>query len=112
MIYENLNDLTYFELKKMAIEMGLKIRRSKKDLIQTITKAFNEYNDYKKEKIDKYKQTKKLGEGKEGTTYLVTDINDYKYAMKTFRKQKFYMWRSIYNFRHCNLVLVWSINSR
>ena len=39
MIYENLNDLTYFELKKMAIEMGLKIRRSKKDLIQTITKA-------------------------------------------------------------------------
>ena len=35
-----------------------------------------------------YKQTKKLGEGKEGTTYLVTDINDHKYAMKTFRKQK------------------------
>ena len=29
-----------------------------------------------------------MGEGKEGTTYLVTDINDYKYAMKTFRKQK------------------------
>lgn len=88
MIYEKLNDLTYFELKTMAVEMGLKIRRSKKDLICTITKAFNEYNQYKKEKIDKYTQIKNLGEGKEGTTYLVRTKEGREYAMKTFRKQK------------------------
>jgi tRNA A-37 threonylcarbamoyl transferase component Bud32 len=87
-MYENLNELNYFQLKTMAIEMGLKVRRSKKDLIISISKAFDEYNEYKKDKLDKYKKSEKLGEGKEGTTYIVKTKSGNKYAMKTFRKQK------------------------
>ncbi len=41
-----------------------------------------------KQKIDKYTQIKNLGEGKEGTTYLVRTKEGGEYAMKTFRKQK------------------------
>lgn len=79
---------SYTELKEMAKEMGLKIRRSKAELIRDISQGFREYESYKKEKLDRYERLGQLGEkGKEGTTYLV-ESKGKQYAMKTFRKQK------------------------
>ena len=89
MDFGELSTRSYTELKDLAISMDLPIRRSKEDLIKVITKAFKEYESYKREKIDRYTRGKQLGEkGKEGTTYQVTDPQGKKYAMKTFRKQK------------------------
>lgn len=77
------------ELKKMAARMDIPARRSKTEMIGDISNAFSEYEDYKKDKIDKYSRQKQLGDkGKEGTTYLVTDSHGKEYAMKTFRKTK------------------------
>lgn len=85
----DLENYGYKELKDIAINMGLKITRSKAGLIDKITEAFKEYETYKKDKIDRYERKEQLGEkGKEGTTYLVCTKNGNKYAMKTFRKQK------------------------
>jgi tRNA A-37 threonylcarbamoyl transferase component Bud32 len=85
----NLEEYSYTELKDMAKDMGLTIRRSKVGIIGEIEEAFKEYETYKREKIDKYKRREQLGEqGKEGTTFLVTTENGTEYAMKTFRKQK------------------------
>jgi serine/threonine protein kinase len=84
----DLKTYTYNELKGMAQEMGLKVRRSKSELIRDISLAFKEYQNYKKDKIDRYTRIRQLGEkGKEGTTYLV-ESNGKQYAMKTFKKQK------------------------
>lgn len=89
MDYEHLNNFSYTELKSMAQDMGLKIRRSKISLVEDIEDAFKEYELYKRKKIDKYIRGNQLGEkGKEGTTYLVTTEKGVEYAMKTFRKQK------------------------
>jgi len=89
MDYEQLNKYSYTELKPIAQNMGLKIRRSKACLIENIKEAFKEYEKYKRKKIDKYTRGKQLGErGKEGTTFLVTTEDETEYAMKTFRKQK------------------------
>ena len=69
--------------------MGLSPKRNKSLYIQSISDAFKEYEDYKKEKIDKYTRIEQLGlKGKEGTTYLVKDKKGKEYAMKTFRKTK------------------------
>jgi predicted Ser/Thr protein kinase len=84
----DLKTYTYNELKGMAQEMGLKVRRSKSELIRDISLAFKEYQNYKKDKIDRYTRIRQLGEkGKEGITYLV-ESNGKQYAMKTFKKQK------------------------
>jgi len=84
----DLEDYSYGELKGMAGEMGLRIRRSKAELIRDISQGFKEYESYKKEKLDRYERISQLGEkGKEGTTYLV-EANGEQYAMKTFRRQK------------------------
>ena len=89
MHHDDLYSLPYSELKSMALEMGLPLRRSKTDLVKTISIAFSEYQEYKKAKIDKYKKLKQLGNsGKEGTTFLVITPEGNKYAMKTFKKQK------------------------
>jgi len=89
MDYGKLQQYNYSELKDIAENMGLTIRRSKANIIEDIKIAFKEYESYKKDKIDKYKKGEQLGEkGKEGTTYLVTTNNGKTYAMKTFRKQK------------------------
>lgn len=77
------------ELKKMALDMDLQMRRSKAEMIKDITVAFKEYEEYKREKIDKYKRCEQLGDkGKEGTTFLVKDRNGREFAMKTFRREK------------------------
>ena len=77
------------ELKKMALDMDLQMRRSKGEMIKDITAAFKEYEEYKREKIDKYKRCEQLGDkGKEGTTFLVKDRNGREFAMKTFRREK------------------------
>lgn len=80
---------TYNELKEMAQEMGLRPRRSRKELMADILTALKEYESYKKDKLDRYERMSQLGEkGKEGTTYLVRDKSGQEYAMKTFRKHK------------------------
>ena len=86
-----LEKYTVKELKKIAEELSLKSReklKTKSELIQSIKKAFQEYEEYKAEKLDKYTKHTKLGEGKEGTTFLVIDRKNREYAMKTFRKTK------------------------
>lgn len=89
MSYPELNNYSYNKLKEMSEEMGLTVRRSKNDLINQISKAFIEYEKYKKCKIDRYERKYQLGErGKEGTTFLVTTKNGIEYAMKTFKKYK------------------------
>lgn len=89
MDYSHLDKLNYRELKNIAIDMGLKVYRSKANIIDEIVEAFKEYENYKKDKIDRYKIQYQLGEkGKEGTAYLVSTKDGKQYAMKTFRKYK------------------------
>lgn len=87
---DNLDKFTYLELKNIATDLHLNVRKSKDDMIGDILKAFREYEKYKKDKIDKYTKGKQLGEnGKEGITYSVICSTDGKeYAMKTFRRNK------------------------
>lgn len=85
----DLSSCSHKELKDMALEMGLKVRRRKSELISDIMKCFREYESYKKDKLDRYNRLGQLGEkGKEGTTFLVETTDGNRYAMKTFRKQK------------------------
>ena len=78
-----LNNLKFSEIKSIALEMGLKLRRSKDLLIQDILEHLN---DHKNVKYERYEQ---LGyKGKEGITYLVRSPGRTRYAMKTFRKTK------------------------
>lgn len=89
MDHSTLAKYSFSYLKKMSGDMGLKSRRSKNEYINDITTAFQEYELYKHEKIDKYTKIRQLGnKGKEGTTYLVQDNKGKEYAMKTFRKTK------------------------
>ena len=86
----DLNNKKYKELKIIAQNMKLPIKRGKEDLIKEIQTAFKKYEKYKRDKVDKYRYIKQLGySGKEGTTYLVENIhNNRKFAMKKFRKYK------------------------
>jgi tRNA A-37 threonylcarbamoyl transferase component Bud32 len=89
MNYTKLKIFDFDELKKIAEEMGIKVRCNKDHMIHDILAEMHEYERYKKDKIDKYVRKVQLGEkGKEGTTYLVENANKDEYAMKTFRKQK------------------------
>lgn len=81
--------MSYAELKVIARELNIKVRRSREQLALDVKNCFAEYETYKKEKLDKYTRIGQLGErGKEGTTYLVETQSGSEYAMKTFRKQK------------------------
>ena len=89
MDYSLLEHTSFGDLKKMAKEMGLPNKKSKSEYIADIQEAFSEYEKYKNTKVDKYTKIKQLGnKGKEGTTYLVTDVKGREFAMKTFRKTK------------------------
>lgn len=84
-----LEHFTYSELREIAKEMDIPIRRSKDDLISDILTEFKEYEKYKREKIEKYTRYGQLGNpGKEGITYSVTTRDGTEYAMKTFKKSK------------------------
>lgn len=87
-VIEKLESLSFSELKKIAEKMDIIPKKSKKDTIIQLNEAFSEYLEYKRKKIDKYEKKEKLGEGKEGTTYLVVDKKGRKFAMKTFRSAK------------------------
>ena len=76
------------ELRKICKEMELLPKKTKAGMIEEISTAFNEYEKFKRKKIDKYKKHKIIGQGKEGTTYLVTDGKNREFAMKTFRSTK------------------------
>ena len=86
---EKLEQFSYNELKQIAKDMDLPIRRSKDGMLDDIIEAFKEFEKYEKDKIKRYIKGEQLGKpGKEGTTYLVTTKNGREYAMKTFRKGK------------------------
>jgi len=91
-INELLRKKNYEELKEIAkeIEITDDQYKNRNQLLELISKCFNEYEEYKTNNIDKYVKIKQLGnKGKEGITYLVKDkINDQEYAMKTFNKRK------------------------
>jgi predicted Ser/Thr protein kinase len=89
MDFNKLNKLNHKELKEIAVNMGLPVRRCRGDIIEDIVSGFKEYETYKREKIDKYTKVRQLGEkGKEGVAFLVELKNGEEFAMKTFRKQK------------------------
>ena len=84
-----LKKLSYDDLKSIALDMDIKIPKSKEELIQKMIKCFKEYENYKKNTIDKYGKITQLGnKGKEGITYLVKTKDNKEYAMKTFKKNK------------------------
>jgi len=70
--------------------MDLEVDKKKEILIEHILVCFRKYEEYKKDRFDKYVREKQLGNpGKEGVTYLVRDIDSGEYyAMKTFKKTK------------------------
>jgi tRNA A-37 threonylcarbamoyl transferase component Bud32 len=76
------------ELKTFASDIGLKIRRNRDDMIKDLKQALMEYEEYKIDKIDRYKKIEKIGEGKEGTAYLIKDVHGKELVMKSFRKTK------------------------
>jgi serine/threonine protein kinase len=90
MNYQIIKSLRFQELKQMACDMDLSREKSSQLYIDSITKAFKEYEDYKHEKIDRYTKIKQLGvNGKEGVVYLVKDRDtECMYAMKCFKKSK------------------------
>jgi tRNA A-37 threonylcarbamoyl transferase component Bud32 len=84
-----LQKLSYTDLKKLAEDMEIEVSRKKDDLINNILICFRKYEEYKKEKIDKYTRIQQIGnKGKEGVTYLVKTEDNKTYAMKTFKKTK------------------------
>lgn len=87
-LFDKLQEYTMIDLKKIAETMQIPVRRSKKEMIDDILSELKEYIAYKKDKLDRYIKKEKLGEGKEGTTYLITDKKNNEYAMKTFRSGK------------------------
>lgn len=90
MDYDKIKTLSFSELKEIAIEMGLDKQKSSQAYVDNITEAFKCYEDYKREKIDRYTKVEQLGEkGKEGVVYLVYDNKENRdCAMKCFRKSK------------------------
>jgi tRNA A-37 threonylcarbamoyl transferase component Bud32 len=88
MDFSYLNDLSIEQIKKICGDLQIKPDRPKKELVRSITKSFREYEKYKKNTIDKYEKTEKLGTGKEGTTYLVKCKDGREYAMKCFKSNK------------------------
>jgi tRNA A-37 threonylcarbamoyl transferase component Bud32 len=93
MDYNKLQNLSYSQLKELTRIMELPPKRNKNDIINSIIPCFQEWEEYRKHKIEHWQYIKQLGEkGKEGTTFLVkTDKFSSKetyYAMKTFNKKK------------------------
>ena len=88
MPYE-LEKLSLLELKKLGQRLELPANLTKQELISRIGAEFGHYEEYKKDKLERYTRHEQLGKkGKEGITYLVSDKNGKEYAMKTFRKGK------------------------
>lgn len=89
MDYNKLQRYSYEELRNIIKKMGLKIKKSRKGCIEEISRGLNEYEEYKREKLDKYEMIKQIGsKGKEGVVYLVRDNKDREYAMKIFSFRK------------------------
>ena len=86
---QRLHNLSYTDLCKLGEDMGILISKKKDELIDNILVCFREYEEYKKENLDKYTRVKQIGnKGKEGITYLVKTTGGKHYAMKTFKKTK------------------------
>lgn len=86
----DVSNCTVKELKQIASDLNLPLpsKMKKSEMVQEVQGVLNRYNQYKKKIDQKYTKIKKLGEGKEGTTYLVEDQKGNKFAMKTFRNLK------------------------
>ena len=78
MDYSELENWETYELKQLMVDMELKPRRSRKDMIQ----------DIRSERTKYYRKIKQLGDpGKDAITYHVK-FNNKNYAMKQFKKRK------------------------
>lgn len=81
--------LSQRELVDLAKTMGLTYKNKNKVRLRTeIKKAFQEYERYKEEKLDKYERLSQIGDGKEGKIYIVRVKGGRKYAMKQFSQRK------------------------
>lgn len=87
---KDLERLTISRLRDMAEQMGLQPSRRKGDLINQIREAFKEWEEYKKDKVERYEKIQPLGnKGREARTFLVYDTKHKKeYAQKQYRKNK------------------------
>ena len=56
-----LRNLSFNSLKKIGEDMGLSIPQNNNELIDNILVCFKQYEDYKKEKLDKYKKIERIG---------------------------------------------------
>ena len=89
MDYNYIKNLDIEFLKELANDMDIKNYKNKNELINSIINCFKEYDEFKNSYKDKYTTIKQIGnKGKEGITYLVSDNNGNKFAMKTFNKRK------------------------
>lgn len=86
-----LETYTFSELKTIASELDISYKKSREETIKDIAKCFNIYEEYKKEKLDRYVKKERLGKGKEGTVYSVIDNkkpHKHELVMKCFRSSK------------------------
>lgn len=89
MNFTKLDKYNFAELKELCIKMNIKPSKTKSETINMLKTALEDYEEYKKTIESKYTRISQLGEqGKEGITYLVTDVIGVEYAMKTFKKNK------------------------
>ena len=56
-----LRNLSFNSLKNVAEDMGISIPKKKNELIDNILVCFKQYEDYKKDKLDKYKKLEQIG---------------------------------------------------
>lgn len=88
-VYSYLGNYTCSELRKMLIDMDLPVPKNKSEMIAVITKAFKEYEDHKKTKIDQYKVLHKYDTyTHQSNIYLVSSNSDCQYIMKAFPSSK------------------------
>jgi serine/threonine protein kinase len=87
---ESLEKLSINELKKIAEKLDIKPSKRKGELINQIRNAFREWEDYKKDKVERYTRISVLGnKGREARTFLVYDKKrKIECAQKCYRKNK------------------------
>lgn len=86
----SLEKLSINDLKQMMEKLNLKPGRRKGEIIDQIRGAFDQWEDYKKEKVERFERKKSLGnKGREARTFLVYDNKTKReYAQKSYRKNK------------------------
>lgn len=80
----DIQQLSVYELQRIATTFNLPVTRSKKKMIQIIEDHY-----YKLQRFISYTYVRQLGhEGKDGRTFLALDKNDQEVAIKIFKHNK------------------------